>query len=208
MARQPSPILGRSRKMSIMRAASRRHQGVREVRVSVPTNVIVRLTGLALLLAVLSGCAGSSKRYVAETAEPTVSLDKVCKTIVLGQPFSVTSVDSVVDSMEFHAMAGSMLPTYVVVSGGIELLVVTERYGSRVTQIQTFDPRAVTPDGVQVGSRMTEALALSDQPLRTEPGWAYWAALPSGWNAGGPPSIYPYGLSVEDMRVHSLFRRL
>jgi len=55
--------------------------------------------------------------------------------------------------------------------------------GEHVSYISVDNPRFRTPEGVSVDSTFDQVMAAGGSAPRPEPGWAFFATLPSGWKA-------------------------
>ena len=77
-----------------------------------------------------------------------------------------------------------------------------------IHHVTTNDLNFKTPEGIGVGDLLSKVLEISNQPLNTERGWAYFVLLKSGWAAA-----FVQGDSMTDAelspnaRVSFLFKR-
>ena len=53
----------------------------------------------------------------------------------------------------------------------------------KIVYVGTYDTNFSTPEHISVNSSLSELLAVSNDSLINEPGWAWYSRLPSGWLA-------------------------
>jgi hypothetical protein len=87
------------------------------------------------------------------------------------------------DSNELLMVASAqMYPMYEVTAEGLDITVCVDSV-HRIRWVSTADTDFVSPEGLRVGDPIERALVAADAGVISEPGWAWYVRLPSGWNA-------------------------
>lgn len=83
---------------------------------------------------------------------------------------------------ELVVASAQTYPMYRATARGLDLIFCVDRE-NRVRWVSTSDSDFVSPEGLRIGDPITRAAALAGEPVQSEIGWAWYVALPSGWNA-------------------------
>jgi hypothetical protein len=78
-----------------------------------------------------------------------------------------------------------------------------------VAFVSTSDRKFRTPEGVAVGSTLSEVLSKGGGPVVAEPGWGYYSVLPSGWVAlfPGVPGVAGASPTADSVVIEVFLRR-
>lgn len=101
------------------------------------------------------------------------------------------------------ANSATLIPSYKVSIDSIEYTIGVRKPDSTVAFIATSSDKAMTQEGLHVGSTAKELAALNLR-FGYDPGWGRFALLPSGWGA-----CFPFDEDItDDSKILFFFRRL
>ena len=88
---------------------------------------------------------------------------------------------AIVTELNIMMSSGQTCQAYKYEAHGIEWSLCADE-NDMISYIQTKDQDFSTPEGIQVGSTLTQVHKVSDEKLLLEPGWGHHLRLLSGWS--------------------------
>ncbi len=137
---------------------------------------------------------------------------RVEQAIPLGARFDSLTFDSVAaDSGQvvryLQTASGSIDRSHDVYIHGMKWTVAVRGDSDRVVYLATEDGRFVTPEGIHVGSTISDAMKAADDDLGCEPGFLCYVILPSGWRAVASSFPAESDTPMDTATVWFLFKR-